>query len=198
MMRAIILPEKVNRLFQKSIMLFYFGIGFIYAIVWLVAYKNDMLWRADFTAFYTGWTIVREGKGASLYDLNLQAQYQQALLQGRSFYDGVLPFINPPHIALLLSPFAWLPRTTAYFIWSLIQAALLIWLLLLIRRLSALWDLSERRLLFSAVIAFPPPNGYFPIGYFLLIFADIDIRVIFSVEERQASRCRYLVCCWFN
>ena len=44
--------------------------------LWFAAAGPDWFPRADFTAFYAGWAIVRDGRAASLYDLAVQATYQ--------------------------------------------------------------------------------------------------------------------------
>src|SRR4030042_7195443 len=131
------------------------SIALSYINFWRVAIQQDLLWRADFSAFYTGWAIVRDGKGAMLYDYQLQTEYQQALLGGRSFASGLLVFNYPPHTALLLMPLAWIPRATAFWLWTVVQVLLLIWTLKLLARITCEWDGCERRLLYSAVLALP-------------------------------------------
>ena len=133
-----------------------------------VAADGD-LWRADFTNFYTGWRMIREGHGANLYDLDLQTRTQQRLLAGRSFADGLLPFVNPPHSALPFVPLAWLSRTNAHLVWLLFNAGLLVYL---VRRLLALahdWRTIERWLLITAVLALPPLYTTFLVGAFSLL-----------------------------
>ncbi len=118
---------------------------------------EDLLWRADFTAFYTGGTIVRQGLGPHLYDLNLQTRVQQAILgSGRMFYDGVLPFNNPPHFALVMVPFSMLPLGLAFWYWTALQVVILARVIQRLRSISSGWDATERWLLFSAFLAFFP------------------------------------------
>ncbi|HQE93092.1 MAG TPA: hypothetical protein PLH19_09845 [Anaerolineae bacterium] len=66
--------------------------------LWGLALRQGLYWRADFTMLYTGGMLVREGHGTQLYDLEVQTQYQQQILSGKSFRDGVLPFNYPPYV----------------------------------------------------------------------------------------------------
>ena len=112
---------------------------------------------ADFTAFYTGWTIVAEGDGANLYDPAVQAEVQQRILGGRAFESGLNPFNNPPHLVLPFVPLSALPLGTAYLVWALGQLGLLGWLLWrLLTRVAGDWTRDERILLVGATVAAPP------------------------------------------
>ena len=84
--------------------------------------------QADYTAFYTGWTIVADGHGPDLYDIGTQTATQQAILGGRSFEAGLNPFNNPPHLVVPFVPLAALPMATSYLAWGAIQIGLLAWL----------------------------------------------------------------------
>ncbi len=118
---------------------------------------DGLLWRADFTAFYTGGMIVRQGLGSRLYGLDLQARVQQAILgPGRMFYDGVLPFNNPPHFALVMAPFSLLPLGLAFWCWTALQVGVLVRVVQRLRLLSAEWERSERWMLSGAFFAFSP------------------------------------------
>jgi hypothetical protein len=78
---------------------------------------------ADYTAFYTGWTIVLDGDGANLYDPAFQAEVQKEILGGKTFDAGLNPFNNPPHLVLPFVPLAALPLATSYVVWAAIQVA---------------------------------------------------------------------------
>jgi hypothetical protein len=136
---------------------FHLGIALGYLGLIIKAAIDGLLWRADFTAFYTGGAIVRQGLGPHLYDLNLQARVQQAILgPGRMFYDGVLPFNNPPHFALVMVPFSLLPLGLAFWCWTALQVVILARVIQRLRSISSGWDATERWPLFSAFLAFPP------------------------------------------
>ena len=100
---------------------------------------------ADYTAFYTGWTIVADGDGARLYDPAFQADVQQRILSGRTFEAGLNPFNNPPHLVLPFLPLVALPLTTSYLVWGAIHLGLLAWLIWrLVTRVGGTWSRDER------------------------------------------------------
>ncbi|NJO84511.1 MAG: DUF2029 domain-containing protein [Blastochloris sp.] len=136
--------------------------------LWIIAAREGLFWRADFSAFYTGWSIVRDGRGAQLYDLNVQTAYQQLILEGRSFSEGLLPYVNPPHATIPFMPLAWLPLSAAFAVWTVLQLALLVYLLRLIGQLTESWQGSERRLIMTGVLAFPPLFNTLLLGTFSL------------------------------
>jgi hypothetical protein len=112
---------------------------------------------ADYTAFYTGWTIVAQGDGANLYDPAVQAEAQKVVLGGRSFPAGLNPFNNPPHLVLPFVPLSALPLNLSYVVWAAVQVALLGGLLWrLVTRVATDWSRDERVLLVAAAIAAPP------------------------------------------
>ncbi len=143
------------------------GYGVAYVGLWVIA-GQDFFSRADFTGFYTGWAMVRDGLGGQLYDLTLQARYQQQLLGGRSFSEGMLPFAYPPHTAVVFAPLAWVPLSYAYWFWTLAQVLLLIWLFHIFFQLAGDWQSPEQRLLLTATVAFPPLFSNFLLGQFSL------------------------------
>src|SRR5262245_60325133 len=91
------------------------------AVFWVNMGLQGQFWRADFRAFYTGWSMILDGQGASLYDLKLQDEYQTRVLPERPPDEGLLPFVNPPHSALALALLALLPRPVAFAVWTLFQ-----------------------------------------------------------------------------
>ncbi len=139
---------------------------------------------ADFTAFYTGWTIVAEGRGADLYDASVQAEVQQRILGGRTFEAGLNPFNNPPHIVLPFVPLAALPLRAAYLVWSALQLALLGWLVWrLLTRIAGAWSREERTLLIGASIAAPPLALALLQGSFSLLVTVALLEVFLALRD---------------
>ena len=168
---------------------FHLGIALGYGGLLMKAVLEDLLWRADFTAFYTGGAIVRQGLGPHLYDLNLQARVQQAILgPGRMFYDGVLPFNNPPHFALVMAPFSLLPLGLAFWCWTALQAGVLVRVVQRLRWLSANWNPAERWLLFSAFLAFFPLFLQFLYGSLSLFVLWCLIEFYLAFREGKEAR----------
>ena len=161
------------------------------ALLFILA-RQDLFWRADFTMFYTGWSIVRDGRGAELYDFNLQTRYQQQILAGRSFKDGLLPFNYPPYVAVVPAVLAWLPRSTAFAVWALGQLALLVVLLRLLWQMTRAWKPYERRLLLTAVVGFPPLFSTFALGSLSLFLLVCLLQVCHRLKTGDELRAG----CW--
>jgi hypothetical protein len=156
-----------------------------YTALWFLTATRDQFWRGDFTAYYTGWAIMRDGKGGQLYDLDLQTRYQQDILKGKSFKDGLLPYINPPHATLIFTPLAWLPRQMAFWLWSAGQFGLLVWLLTLLWRIAQHWQRHEQALLLSAVCAFYPLFVTFMAGSFSLILLLATMQFYWKIKRHR-------------
>jgi hypothetical protein len=140
-----------------------------YIGLWIIQAQRGNLWRADFSAFYTGWAIVRDGKGSQIYNFELETQYQQNILGGRSFAEGLLPFNNPPHVALIFAPLAYLSLKNSYMVWTLIQIGLFAYLFWLLNKLSADWTSEERRMLLITAAALPSVLINFLLGAYSLL-----------------------------
>ncbi len=125
--------------------------------------QQDLLRNSDFTSFYTAFFMVKSGESAKLYDINTQALYQQKILAGYVFKDGVLPYLNPPFIAFIFAPLALLPRNIAFVIWMIAQFSLLTWLILLLSNLTRNWSKLERQLLLLLLLSF------WPLSYTILL-----------------------------
>ncbi len=134
--------------------------GVIFALylgLWVALIASGGTDGADYTAFYTGWTIVLDGNGANLYDPATQAAVQREILGGRSFEAGLNPFNNPPYLVLPFVPLAVLPLQASYLVWAVMQLALLTWLVYrLVTAIAADWSRLERCLLVGATLAAPP------------------------------------------
>jgi hypothetical protein len=100
------------------------GLAAAAVLLWLGMAVRGEFWRADFSAFYTGWSMALDGHGDQLYDLNQQAEYESRLVPGRAAPDQFLPYVYPPPF-ILAAPLALLPLPVAFYVWTVLQAALL-------------------------------------------------------------------------
>ena len=116
---------------------------------------SDRLTGSDFLIYYTGGAIVRDGQGSRLYDLDLQRDYQAQVLaqEGAHSNFGLFPFINPPHAALLLTPFAYLPPKRAALVFLAFNCLVAAWVLRRLWQLGAGWSRVERIILLTTVVA---------------------------------------------
>jgi hypothetical protein len=153
---------------------------------------GDDTWSADFSGFYTGWAMVVDGRGAQLYDFDLQRDYQTALLDGKNevFPNGMLRFSYPPHTAVFFAPLALLQLDYAYALWAAIQVAMLVGLLALLRDLARDWLPHEQMLLLSGVVAFAPLLNTLILGAFslwTLFFTVLFYRGLKHQHEERAG-----------
>ncbi len=116
---------------------------------------GDPLAYNDILSFYTGGAIVRDGQAEKLYDLDLQAVYQAkafALESSDSRY-GLLPFINPPHAALIFTPLAYLSPKAAASVYLALNCLIAAWVLRRLWLLAAGWSRTEQMLLVTTTLA---------------------------------------------
>ena len=172
----------------RGIVILHLSLGLSYAGLWFTLAQQGLFWRADFTAFYTGWVIVRDGQGPRLYDLELQKRDQADILEGQSFSDSLLPYDYPPHAAVPFVPLALLPRPTAFWVWSFGQVMLLVWLWRLLQRIAENWKPYERHLLLSAVIAFPPLLFTFQLGAFSLLTLVCVLQAYLTLKRGREAQ----------
>jgi hypothetical protein len=86
--------------------------------------------RSDFVSFINGAYILGSGKGVDLYDLQVQYENQQIVTKPYN-QMSLLPYRNPPIVALLFIPFTLLPLVVAYKLFTLLlilTILLIVWL----------------------------------------------------------------------
>lgn len=143
----------------------------------------------DFGVFYAAATMVRDGRGEELYDIDAIVR-EEARVYGRTVEQTpVLPYFNPPAFAASLVPLTWLPPGTAATIFlGLTTGALVAGMALLWRR-SRLGVPGAWAAL-GMLAAFQPLRDTFFHGQpsFLLFFAFASAFVAFaSGRERLAG-----------
>lgn len=176
----------------RAFIAIHLGIIFGYFGLWAITAKNNVLWRADFTAYYTAWDIIRAGQGAQLYNLDTQKTYQLDLLDGGRFADDVLPYNYPPYMALILYPLSLFSLSASYWIFAFIQILILsrvLYLLISIAR-SRGWNRTEILFLAVIVCAFPPLFNALLLGNFtlLVLWGWVELyRAITLQRDRSAA-----------
>jgi hypothetical protein len=170
---------------KRDIYILNIGLGIGYILLLGYSAYQGLFIRADFTNFYTGGAIVRDGLGKNLYDQALQTRYQQQILNGLSFQDGVLMYNYPPYVVFPFAVLSLLPIIQAYWVWTFVQICLFIWLLKLLRDLSSTWRGEERRLMLSAVFAFPFLLINFIQGALSLFMLICLVQFYLTLKNRQ-------------
>ena len=160
----------------------------INAGIWIIAARQKLFVAADFTSFYTGYYMVRVGDGANLYDMAAQARYQEQFMGGLIFEGGVLLFANPPFVAIIFSPLSLLPLGTAFYLWTIVQLILLIWMLYSITRLISHWNRHERLLLITTILAFWPLTNTFLLGQFSLLILLGLLQMYMAIRHSRLGK----------
>jgi len=121
----------------------------------------------DFTIFYSGGSILRQGLAHQLYDEATQYRVQQQFAAGVSIRQGPLPYNHPPFEAVAFVPFTLAPYPVAFVIWDLCNLAFLSLMLLVLRpALPELKSVSVALWLLACV-------AFFPVFFALLQGQDI-------------------------
>lgn len=161
----------------------------IYLGLWGALIVGGHTEQADYTAFYTGWTIVADGHGPELYDPAVQADVQHEILGGRTFEAGLNPFNNPPHLVVPFVPLAWLPLEASYLVWAIAQLGLLSWLMWrLWTVVAADWSRDERLVLVAASLAASPLLITFLQGAFSLLVCAVVTEAYIGLRARRDGR----------
>jgi hypothetical protein len=177
--------QRLNRWLVLSALILNLSLAISYLGLWIIQAQQGNLWRADFTAFYTGWAIVRDGKGADVYDLDLEMNYQRQILSGNQFSEGLLPFINPPHVALVGAPLAYLSLSNAYLVWFIFQAGLVFWLFSLLSQLARDWLPHERKMMLITAAALPFMFINFLLGAFSLLILVCTLQFVLLLQRNR-------------
>jgi hypothetical protein len=107
--------------------------AFLNAIAFWTAKQESLAGYADFSSFYAGAMMVREGVGTSLYNFDRQKEFQQRLFPNVPSRPSPLPFIHPAYETLFFFPLTYLSYSKAYLLWTLINVSILLILSLLFK-----------------------------------------------------------------
>jgi hypothetical protein len=159
---------------KNRVLLFLFLAGML-SLHLIIAWDSIDLIRKgypDFTTFYSGASILRQGLGRQLYDEQTQYRVQLQFASGVSIRQGSLPYIHPPFEALLFIPFTWVSYPIAYVLWDLLNLIFLVLLFYLLRT-SVPWleKVSAAGWLLGCL-------AFFPVFFALLQGQDILMLVL--------------------
>jgi hypothetical protein len=124
--------------------------------LYLLRQIADGPYGKDFTIFLTGGHLLLDGHASELYSIGTQTLVQQALAGPVTYPGGVLPFNYPPYVAALFVPLALFPANVAFYIWLVVQWAVLVgWAVWVMRSFQG-WGRDASNLLFFAIFSFAP------------------------------------------
>jgi hypothetical protein len=123
----------VNRRIVKAVGVALAGMLLIHAVLFWRTRERTRQGYSDFTIFYAAGLMVRQGLVHRLYDDALQFQIQRSFASGVQIRQGPLPYNHPPFEALIFLPLTSLSYAAAYAVWNLINLAILLTVLFVLR-----------------------------------------------------------------
>jgi glycosyl transferase family 87 len=112
----------------------------------------------DLVAVRSAARIVRDGRGAELYDFSLQGAYEQAAVAPEPL-PGVNPFVSPPFFAVACLPLAFLPVVPALVLWTVLLLGCLVATLIVMSRLAPRTGASWPSTLLLSLSFYPVLEG---------------------------------------
>ena len=110
----------------------------------------------DFTIFFTAGKILKERRGAELYDPRTQQKIQSTFSANADIRKGPLPYIHPPYEALLFVLLTFLPYRAAFVVWECLNLLILVVVCVLLRNsVRSLEDLRVWQLVILCLAFFP-------------------------------------------
>jgi Glycosyltransferase family 87 len=136
----------------------------------------------DFTIFYTGARLLREGQRSLLYNLHTQFLMQQTFTDV-PIRKGPLPFNHPPFEALFFVPFTTLGYWQAYLVWTALNVVMLVTILILLRKeFPLIAKFSPTMMAITAL-------GFFPIAIGVMQGQDmVSFLLLFVLALRCLNR----------
>ena len=159
---------------KYKVFLFLFLAGMLSVHLILAWNSLDLIRKGypDFTIFYSGGSILRQGLARQLYDEATQYRVQQEFAAGVSIRQGPLPYNHPPFEALAFIPLTWMRYPIAYLIWDLCNLFFLSMMLFVLRpALPRLRSISAAAWLLVCV-------AFFPVFFALLQGQDVLFLVL--------------------
>jgi hypothetical protein len=107
----------------------------------------------------TGGLMVLDHRGADLYDVTIEADYQKTALGHPGSVPGMIPFIWPPFVAFFYVPFALVPHGLAFVLWSGFSLACLAAALLVMRYEAPLTGAHWKSIFLLGLSFYPTLEG---------------------------------------
>ena len=134
----------------------------------------------DFVLYYSGAKIINDGKGAQLYDLGVQREYQKGF--GAGYKDRDLPFNHLPYELLALVIPARLSFPVAHVLWAAINILLLAIMLI---RVFPFVDAKHRALFALMMFAFFPTITALKMGQDSIITTFLLVETYVCLKRKR-------------
>lgn len=130
-------------------------VGFVasYAAILLQGAVSMKEW--DFLFYFAGSRMTIQGHGSGIYNLHALGHAEAVLAYPLHVPHGVMPYVYPPYLALLLAPFAALPYDVAYILWMGVNCLLLAAAMFAFERYANLTGRTALLFRFAALASLP-------------------------------------------
>jgi hypothetical protein len=146
----------------------------------------------DFTIFYTGARLIRDGQTAVLY--NLAAQYRmQQTFTNVPIRLGPLPFNHPPFEALFFVPFTYLSYWPAYLLWTGLNILMLAGSAILLKTRLPQFAAIPPVVLAVGTTAFFPTAMALIQGQDVILLLLLFVMAVICVDQRRDARAGILL-----
>ena len=127
------MPSRHYKLFNSKLFQSILAIILVCVGAYLVTiFTQEFFWgqgyfhgtHYDFLAFFSAGHLALHGQIAQIYDPAILTKFQYSIVPHSVGAGGYMPFLNPPFVAVLLSPLALLSINTARVVWFLLNLGL--------------------------------------------------------------------------
>jgi hypothetical protein len=123
-----------SRSFQNRLAIYLATMVILPAIVLWQEWSLGPMGFPDFSIFYTAGTILRQGRGAELYNDELQQNVHSSFAPAVAPRGSIVPFNHPPFEAVFFRPLAAFSYRTAYMLWLGVNLGMLVIVAFVLRR----------------------------------------------------------------
>lgn len=136
----------------------------------------------DFLSYYTGATMIRDGSGNRLYNMNAQLATQKDILNKSSI--KLLPFLVLPFVGLLFIPFTYLLYPDAYLVFGFLNIILLIFIIFIEKKVFI--NLKNLTILGLLTFMYIPNLHSLLFGQLSIALSLIFLLIYMSIKDKKA------------
>jgi hypothetical protein len=161
-------------------------IGFYFA-VWIGSAQQYLFVGSDFSSIFNTFVNMKSNILGESAKPGLILLLQNGILGGL-VENGAYLLQYPPIISLIFLPLSFLPFNIAYYIWTIAQVGLLIWLFILLNRQFPNWTKQEKFLLTITLLAFWPLSITLLLGQFSLLLLLCIVQLYIALKNSRMIR----------
>ncbi len=161
-------------------------IGFYFA-VWIGSARQNLFVGSDFSSIFNTFVNMKSNIFGESEKPGLILLLQNGILGGL-VENGAYLLQYPPIISIIFLPLSFLPFNIAYYIWTIAQVGLLIWLFILLNRQFPNWTKQEKFLLTITLLAFWPLSITLLLGQFSLLLLLCIVQLYIALKNSRLTR----------